>query len=120
MKHVLQPKSPLLSPFTLTITHCECKLKGRLTPSESEHFYRPQRSWGKVMFLHVSVILFTGGVCPIACWDIHPPIRGRHPSQTRHPLGPGTPPAQCMLGDTGNKRAVCILLECNLVFDVSL
>ena len=23
--------------------------------------YRPQRSWGKVMFLHVSVILFTGG-----------------------------------------------------------
>ena len=25
------------------------------------NFYRPQRSWGKVMFLHVSVILFTGG-----------------------------------------------------------
>ena len=24
--------------------------------------YRPQRSWGKVMFLHVSVILFTRGV----------------------------------------------------------
>ena len=24
--------------------------------------YRPQRSWGKVMFLHVSVILFMGGV----------------------------------------------------------
>ena len=23
-------------------------------------FYRPQRSWGKVMFLHVSVILFMG------------------------------------------------------------
>ena len=23
--------------------------------------YRPQPSWGKVMFLHVSVILFTGG-----------------------------------------------------------
>ena len=27
-------------------------------------FYRPQRSWGKVMFLHVSVILFTGGGSP--------------------------------------------------------
>ena len=26
------------------------------------HHYRPQRSWGKVMFLHVSVILFTGRV----------------------------------------------------------
>ena len=25
-------------------------------------YYRPQRSWDKVMFLHVSVILFTGGV----------------------------------------------------------
>ena len=25
------------------------------------HFYRPQRSWGKVMFLQVCVILFTGG-----------------------------------------------------------
>ena len=26
-----------------------------------ERYYRPQRSWGKVMFLNVSVILFTGG-----------------------------------------------------------
>ena len=26
------------------------------------HFYRPQRSWTKVIFLHVSVILLTGGV----------------------------------------------------------
>ena len=32
------------------------------------------------------------------------------------PPGPGTPPSeQCMLGDTGNKRAVRILLECILV-----
>ena len=57
--------------------------------------------WGMVMFLHVSVILFTGGVCPIACWDTPPPdqrqaspsTRGRHP-QTRHPLGPGIPQDQ--------------------------
>ena len=27
----------------------------------TSYLYRPQRSWGKVMFLHVSVILFTGG-----------------------------------------------------------
>ena len=34
-----------------------------------------------------------------------------------HPTGPGTPPrGHCMLGDTGNKRAVRILLECILVF----
>ena len=34
----------------------------------------------KVMFLHVSVILSTGGVCPIAYWDTPPWTRGRHPS----------------------------------------
>ena len=39
-----------------------------------------------------------------------------------HPLGRYTPradtppPEQCVLGDTGNKRAVRILLECILVF----
>ena len=46
------------------------------------------------------------------------------PPRTRYtPLGPGTPrwdqvhplPKQCMLGDTGNKWAVSILLECILV-----
>ena len=44
--------------------------------------YRPQRSWGKVMFLHVSVILFTvwgggclvpGGVGISACTEADPP-----------------------------------------------
>ena len=37
-------------------------------------YYRPQRSWGKVMFLQVCVILFTGG-------EYLP----------RYPPGPGTP-----------------------------
>ena len=42
--------------------------------------YLPQRSWGKVMFLHMSVILFTGGLpqCSLGypppgsslCWEI--------------------------------------------------
>ena len=74
----------------------------------------------------------------------HPPsgadtLLEQAPPRSRHLLGPGTPPpgadtppgpgtpprsrppweqtlpAQCMLGDTVNKRAVCILLECNLV-----
>ena len=39
------------------------------------YIYRPQRSWGKVMFLQVCVILFTGGEY-----------------LTRYPPGPGTPP----------------------------
>ena len=36
--------------------------KYRLFQSCSLLYYRPQRSWGKVMFLHVCVILFTGGL----------------------------------------------------------
>ena len=39
-----------------------------------EYFYRPQRSWAKVMFLPVSVILSTGGVCLSACWDATSPL----------------------------------------------
>ena len=56
---------------------------------------------------------------------IHTPL-GRHPqsrhSQSRHtppgsrdPPGSRPPSAQCMLGDTGHKWAVHILLECILV-----
>ena len=52
------------------------------------------------------------------------PRPGKHPRPVTPP-GPGTPPRtrytprtppeQCMLGDTGNKRAVRILLDCILV-----
>ena len=49
----------------------------------------------------------------------HPPPQAGTPEQTPPrpgtPLGSRPPPAQCMLGDTVNKRAVYILLECNLV-----
>ena len=40
--------------------------------------------WGKVVFLQVSVILSTGGVCLGACWEI--------PSPRRPP--PGNPPTR--------------------------
>ena len=36
------------------------------------NLYRPQRSCGKVMFSEASVILFTGGCLPSACWDTSP------------------------------------------------
>ena len=75
------------------------------------NFYRPQRSWGKVMFLHVSVILFTGGGRPQYMLGYTPPPRSRH----QPPGSRQTPPEQCLLGDTGNKRAIRILLECILV-----
>ena len=57
--------------------------------------------------------------------QVHPPVPGtpeQTPPRTRYtppradPPRPGTPPDQSMLGDTVNMRAVCILLECNLVF----
>ena len=81
-------------------------------------FYRPQRNCGKVMFLHLSVILFTGGVSaqgwylPGGVWADTPPgiqtLLGRHPLPSAcwdtHPL-PSVcwdihPPTQCMLGYT--------------------
>ena len=49
------------------------------------NFYRPQRSWSQVMFLHVSVILLTGGWClPQLHAGIHPPP-GRHQEDTPSP-----------------------------------
>ena len=56
-------------------------------------FYRPQQSWGKVIFSQASVILFTGGVCLSACWDT-PLGPGRHPPPRpgRHPPGPEQAP----------------------------
>ena len=56
--------------------------------------------------------------------QVHPPGPGTPPPPPPwdqvHPPGPGTPPKQCMLGDTGNKRAVRILLECILVHNVNM
>ena len=66
---------------------------------------------------------FTGEVCLIACWDTLLPRdqattwdqRQASPSEPDTPQTRGRhPQVQWMLGDTGNKRAVRILLECNL------
>ena len=50
-------------------------------------FYRPQRSWAKVMFLQASVILLMGGCLP------HYP-REQTPPRSRHPPGADTPQEQ--------------------------
>ena len=92
------------------------------------------------MFLHVCVILFTGGSASVHA-GIHPPPRSRPPRSrhpppreqappSRHPMGGGTPPPwdqahppppeHSMLGDTVNVRAVRILLECNLFMKIIL
>ena len=89
----------------------------RINPSEGKttcsdirrFFYRPQRSWGKVMFLQACVILFGGGGCLPQCmlgyhahtpeqtpprsrqppeetppWE-QTPLWSRHPPKSRHP-----------------------------------
>ena len=68
------------------------------------HFYRPQR--GKVMFLHVSVILFTGGSRSLS--------RGRGISIPGG-LSPGRGSLSRGVLSWGG-RAVHILLECILVY----
>ena len=78
----------------------------------------------KVIFLHLFVILFTGGgglpQCVMGC---HPP----HPPRSKHPPGPDppcppeqTPPQGSRLQYTVNERPVRILLECILVLHVSV
>ena len=74
--------------------------------------------WGKVIF-SVAYQEFCsqrgGGGRSVSVHAGIPPLPEQAPPGTRHPPGAGTPSVQCMLGDTVNKRAVCILLECNLV-----
>ena len=97
--------------------------------------YRPRRSWGKVIFWQASVILLNRGGVSASVHAGIPPTPSRHPQDQppRNQAPPGsrppradtpqdqappqqqTPPAQSMLGDTINSRAVRILLECNLV-----
>ena len=50
---------------------------------------------------------------------IPPPSRQSRPPGMETPLARQIPPAQCILGDTVNKRVVCILLECSFVEFIS-
>ena len=84
------------------------------------NYYRPQTKFAKVMFLHVSVCP-QGGVpgqeppCQVCPRAGTPPLPGT-PPWAGTPPHRYTPQEQCMLEDTGNKRAVRILLECILVY----
>ena len=84
----------------------------------SAHIYRPQTKFAKVMFSQVSVCPRGGGSAPLHA-GIHTPWAdtplGRHPLRQTPVYAGIHPPAQCMLGDTVNKRAVRIPLECILV-----
>ena len=69
---------------------------GGTLPTGMPSCYRPQRSCGKVIFLRLSVILFTGGCLADTPWpDMplgrQPPPLVRHPL-SRHPLARHMPP----------------------------
>ena len=70
--------------------------------------------WGKVIFLHLFVILFTGGVgvCLSACWNTThtpprpaPPPGTRHPKSRQPPLGADIPPGADTPPGPGTPRA---------------
>ena len=65
------------------------------SPYLPRHIYRPQRSWGKVVFTCVCDSVHRGGICLSACWDTTPEIRKppweQAPPGSRSP-GAGTPP----------------------------
>ena len=69
---------------------------GSFTAFVQMYNYLPQRSCCKVMFLHVSVILSTGGLgwqadIPLASRHT-PPLAGRHPPGQTHLPGQTPPP----------------------------
>ena len=89
--------APKLIPLVITSTlfssevvqicqHCQCcalrensntRIGRKSVERKKGHFYRPQRSWARVIFLQASVCPQGGsGVCLSACWDIPPPTPG--------------------------------------------
>ena len=72
-------------------------------------YYRPQSSCGKVMFLHLSVILFTAG----GCLPDTPQIRGRHHLDQRQ-TSPVGRHGHC----SGRYASHCILVL-GIVFDLA-
>ena len=57
----------MVAGLTLSVLGCVCRVQDMVVRCSSQcASYHPQQSWSKVMFLHVSVILFTGGTCMVA------------------------------------------------------
>ena len=82
-----------------TVDFVKSASASNMIASATLNSYRPQRSWAKLMFLQVSVILFTGGgVCQVTLPStrypqdqVHlPRDQVQHPGTRYSPRGPGT------------------------------
>ena len=91
--------SELKPPRLRLFVNVERVVKNRVVVFIDTYFYRPQRSWAKVMFLQVCVILFTGGGCLPQCMlGYHPPPPWEQmPPGSRHPPRADTPREQTHL-----------------------
>ena len=118
------------------------EVPARKTAVKASHYYRPQRSWAKVIFSQASVCPRGGGVSASVHAGIYPPRadhlppdqtsppgphpprpdppgadppREQTPSQSRHPPRSRPPPPPRKHQHTVNERPVRILQECILV-----
>ena len=96
-----------LSPSSMTLFNVLRNLTREIFTARNE-------VWVRLCF-YTCLWFCSGGVCLSACWDIHP-LPGANLPRSRPHLGADPPQEQCILGDMGNKRAVCILSECILVY----
>ena len=80
---------PQYSPASFTHT-----VKVIIFANDTFDLYRPQRSWGKVMFSQACVILFTGGCLPQCMLGYYTPLGNRHPPQSRHSPQSRHPPSR--------------------------
>ena len=88
-------------PSMKSIEHKPCETENvRSSLSRCLYYYCPQKKFAKVIFLHLSVILFTGGgVWLSAYWDTPPGADSpRRPKLSRHPWEQTLPRADSPLG----------------------
>ena len=102
-RQILSTQRPIWESLLVSVS-VQCEYLHTILPT---HFYRPQRSWAKVMFLQASVILSTGGgVSASVHAGIHTPLgadtpheqtpreqttpRSRDPPGSRHTPPPRT------------------------------
>ena len=91
--YMVEPDNKGASPLCATVTASFIRtFKVSVFVSCTFDLYRPQRSWGKVMFSQACVILFTEGGCLPQCMLGYTPPRADTPPRSDSPPGPGTTP----------------------------